>query len=143
MDVLDRLMAKVETSPSGCWEWRAAMFANGYGQFRHKGQNVKAHRIAYELLVGLIPEGLTIDHLCSNKRCVNPDHLEPVTQLENTRRATARKTECASGHPWVEENIYTDRRGWNRCLVCHRDRSREDARRRRAEKAVSCGVSPV
>ena len=64
----------------GCWEWRGAGSANGYGSFRVGSRNLCAHRVSYELLVGPIPAGLQIDHVCPNRRCVNPDHLEPVSR---------------------------------------------------------------
>lgn len=73
---------------TGCWEWVAGT-SWGYGQFSLQGGNIQAHRYAYELLVGPIPEGLDIDHLCMCRRCVNPAHLEPVTRGENNVRGTA------------------------------------------------------
>lgn len=84
----ERFWLKVEmgTAPSGCWLWTGST-ANGYGQARVGGKTVRAHRASYELLVGPIPEGLTLDHLCHVKNCVRPEHLEPVTAAENTRRA--------------------------------------------------------
>jgi hypothetical protein len=70
-----------------CWLWVGAIGSSGYGRLKVAGRDVGAHRFAFELLVGPIPEGLTIDHLCRNRPCVKPDHLEPVTLAENTRRA--------------------------------------------------------
>lgn len=84
-----RFWQKVEKSADGCWLWAGTILPSGYGQFRVGLGRARAHRFAYELLVGEIPEGLTIDHLCRNIRCVNPDHLEPVTAAENVRRAVA------------------------------------------------------
>lgn len=84
----ERFWEKVDTSagPLGCWPWTASGSRDGYGQFSADGRGVRAHRFAYELLVGPIPEGLQLDHLCRNPGCVNPAHLEPVTGWENTMR---------------------------------------------------------
>jgi hypothetical protein len=93
----------------GCWLWTGRIGqTGGYGQFGAKGRY--SHRISYELFRGKIPDGLTLDHLCRVRRCVNPFHLEPVTGLENTKRGfgngmlNARKTECKNGHPFDQEN---------------------------------------
>lgn len=72
-----------------CWEWYGAICDGGYGRY-HTGKNWKAHRFSYEYLVGPIPPGLALDHLCHNKRCVRPDHLEPVTTKDNNRRYRAK-----------------------------------------------------
>lgn len=92
--VLDRFWAKVSEGES-CWQWTAATNGRGYGRFSHgpmRGQTHElAHRFAYEALVGPIPVGLTVDHLCENKRCVNPAHMELVTRAENTRRRHERE----------------------------------------------------
>lgn len=90
---VERLMAKVQRSEGGCWLWTGSITRAGYGRIRgadaHDGRTVLAHRLAYELLVGPIPQGLHLDHLCRVRRCVNPEHLEPVTLAENNRRAAA------------------------------------------------------
>lgn len=88
----ERFWSKVDRDggPDCCWPWLAAR-ANGYGKFYVDGRMVRAHRFAYELLVGPIPEGLVLDHLCAVTFCVNPAHLEPVTQRENARRGDAGK----------------------------------------------------
>lgn len=97
---LSRFWAKVDTS-GGCWLWEAATQNRGYGQFsvgtRLTQKQLLAHRVSYELLVAPIPDGLTIDHLCLVKRCVNPEHMEVVTRAENTRRGHV-KSECIRGH---------------------------------------------
>ena len=116
-----------------CWMWTAWTTPAGYGQFGLDYKKVGAHRVAYELLVGPIPEGLYIDHLCRNPSCVNPSHLEPVTPGENVRRGDGtrghRKTHCKHGHEFTIANSYIDSYGhWN-CRTC----SREKMRRRRAE----------
>lgn len=114
---------------SGCWLWRGNLGASGYGRFKFVGGEAKAHRVSYELSVGPIPEGLVLDHLCRNTWCVNPRHLEPVTNRENTLRGigapavNARKTHCNEGHPLSGDNlrIYVDSYGEHRrCLKCKR-----------------------
>lgn len=121
-----------EPTESGCHEWRGALSKYGYGP----------HRAAYIRAKGSIPEGLQLDHLCRNRRCVNPEHLEPVTKAENLRRARAAKTMCKRGHPWTPENIHAPRRGNRECLTCLKDRERRkyDPRRLHATwPPVACG----
>lgn len=105
---------------TGCWEWERAK-VQGYGYYRPPDGpvNVRAHRYMYELLVGPIPEGLTLDHLCRVRSCVNPAHLEPVTSGENTRRATAIQTHCLRGHPLSGDNLYV-RANRRHCRACRR-----------------------
>ncbi len=101
--------AKCNTNEQGCWLW-PGWLCHGYGEVSIKGRKQRAHRWAYELLVGPIPTGLHIDHLCRNRACVNPAHLEPVTNFENTLRGqhpigvAKRRETCINGHPWTEEN---------------------------------------
>ena len=90
--------------PDECWEWQGSTnFPGGYGVIWVNGRREVTHRVSYELQVGPIPDSLTIDHLCFNKRCVNPAHLEPVTFQENCKRAgfKYRKVTCTKGHPPV------------------------------------------
>lgn len=119
--------------PDGCWPWHGGKTSRGYGQIRPEGKRgpqVYAHRLSYEFYVGPIPDGLQLDHGCRNPPCVNPDHLEPVTNRENTLRGLKGrlKQACAQGHPWVPENWYlqTHRSGRvaRSCLICRTERSR-------------------
>lgn len=132
----DRFWQKVkENSETGCWEWQGAL-SNGYGAIGHgtrdKHTMYQAHRWAYEYVVAKIPEGLQIDHLCRNRRCVNPAHLEPVTIRENLRRGNgwaglhARKTHCPAGHPLEGDNLSQHhlKHGQRKCLACHAARQR-------------------
>lgn len=121
-----RFESKVERTDT-CWLWLGATNSRGYGCWGVEGVSQLAHRVAYELLVGPIPEGLTIDHLCFNKVCVNPAHMEPVTREENSRRKerVIRPTHCPQGHELTDDNLYvknrSDGHGINRyCKTCKR-----------------------
>ena len=107
---------------TGCWQWNGDVDSRGYGRVRRRYKtpmpSIIAHRLSYILFVGPIPSGLTIDHLCRNRLCVNPAHLEPVTRGENVLRGVglsamnARKTTCHRGHTLVRES------GARRCRTC-------------------------
>ena len=123
MPIADRIRSSSSVDPAtGCWVWNKYKNKEGYGQigFRSGGKNQvhPAHRISYTYLVGPIPPGLQIDHLCRNKSCVNPEHLEPVTQQENIRRRPLSgpqgRTDCPYGHA----NQVFDKRGLRRCKTC-------------------------
>jgi hypothetical protein len=126
----DRFAAKViAAGPDDCWLWQGARMTAGYGTINRGGRGggmVGAHRVAYELTYGPIPEGLDIDHLCRNRLCCNPAHLEPVTRAENIRRGMGRSAvavrtgRCARGHALEGGNIYVDKHGKRSCKACRR-----------------------
>ena len=109
MAARERFMSHVRIADDGCWQWTGWCDSRGYAKTTAVGRKGKdwAHRVAYQLFVGPIPDGLTIDHLCRNTSCVNPDHLEPVTRRENIRRAKPERTVCRHGHSLAD--AYTDR----------------------------------
>lgn len=121
-----RFMAKVAKRSDGCWQWTSFVRPDGYPMFRFGQRAIRAHRFAYELLVGPIPEGMQLDHLCRNRACVNPTHREPVTHRENIMRGlaptaqNARKTHCKRGHPLEGDNVYRSPRGHRTCRTCKR-----------------------
>lgn len=144
----ERFWVKVDTSGpvpeyaphlGPCWLWTACQNGSGYGSFTSPGYRV-AHRFSYELLVGPVPDGLNLDHLCRVRHCVNPTHLEAVTPQVNVLRGAglcaenARKTHCVKGHEFTPENIYRKAEGGRECLRCKRDLCREYARRRKARE---------
>jgi hypothetical protein len=122
--------------------WTGAKSKNGYGHFRTSGDKLHyAHRFAYELLIGPIPEGLQLDHLCRNRACVRPEHLEPVTHVENIRRSDlqaararwlATITHCPQRHPYDEANTRMSR-GARVCKECGRIKERERYWRRKGK----------
>ncbi len=123
---------------SGCWLWLGKVADTGYGKASLAGREVYAHRLFYETHVGPILPGLTLDHLCRVRLCVNPAHMEPVTRAQNVLRGdglaarNARKTHCKRGHPLDQANTYVARTGWRKCRACLREWQRAFRRRRSA-----------
>lgn len=122
----DRLLSKAIINwQTGCWEWSGLKMPSGYGQISENGIHRIAHRVAYELIEGPIPDGLQLDHLCRVRHCMNPAHLEPVTPRVNVLRSTsfsaanAVKTHCPAGHEYTPENTYQRRdRNGRLCRPC-------------------------
>lgn len=131
----ETFFSRVTEAPTGCWLWNRAM-DNGYGQFSDNRKMWLAHRWSYEFLRVEIPAGLVLDHTCETPLCVNPWHLEPVTQKVNVLRghgltaSKAAQTSCIHGHPFDEANTYVDKRGHRSCQTCRRETSRRHQSRR-------------
>ena len=158
MTLAERFWAKVDKTGEGqgCWTWTAACTTGGYGQFNlGGGRKAYVHRLAYEWLVGAIPDGLVIDHLCRNRLCCNPAHLEPVVQRTNVERgravlhvdrwqdASATKkrglTHCKYGHPFDEANTIQRKAGRRGCRACQTAYQRELRASRRGPSAAAAG----
>lgn len=137
-----RFWERVSPEPmSGCWIWDGSATAAGYGTLHANGRPRSAHRVAYEMYRGRIPDGLELDHKCRNTFCVNPDHLDAVPHAVNVRRghagrATGRlqraKTHCPGGHEYNARNTHIRANGERECSECTRIRAREYQRRKRA-----------
>lgn len=112
---------------SPCWLWTGSVNrVTGYAQTHRDGRTIAAHRASWEKRFGPIPAGLTLDHLCRQRSCINPEHLEPVSQRENTARGTGfiarqmQQTHCRNGHPLSGDNLYRAPRGDRQCRICRR-----------------------
>lgn len=123
--LLRRIMQRTDMSDD-CWLWTGAPDKDGYGRVQVDRRTCRVHRVVYEMFFGAIPDGLVIDHLCRVRNCVNPNHLEPVTDRENLLRgetfnaANAAKETCIHGHPFDEANTHICPRGFRRCRACRR-----------------------
>lgn len=127
-----RFIAAIEIADSGCWNWTRGLNGNGYPSLYcgAAGGTVGGHRLAYEYWVGLIPAKFVVDHLCRNRRCVNPDHLEAVPHRTNIKRglgpvaANLNKFRCKYGHWFLGDNTYIEpKTGYRQCRICRSKRN--------------------
>ena len=150
--LIARFWSRVDRQgPNDCWPWMGALLWSGYGRVAHAGPGgyYRAHRVAYWLLVGEIPECLVIDHLCRNRLCCNPAHMEPVTIGENVRRGDLfdvgayqrAKTHCIHGHAFSAENTHIGKTGKRRCRECSRLRDRGKTRMKHYAEEVGADQS--
>lgn len=144
----EHFWSKVKVNPdTGCWEWTASQLADGYGQWHpgpawRKSDSISAHKIAYENLVGPVPEGLQLDHyVCHVRHCVNPSHLEPVPSQVNVLRSTvanANRAVCRSGkHDLTLPGAIRKTANEEQCQGCYEDRYRRSNQRRRALRTAA------
>lgn len=139
---IEQVIKYTVTLPTDCWSWVGPKRAGGYGRIKLDGKkDVLAHRWVYELLRGPIPRGLVIDHLCRNRTCVNPQHMEPVTARENTKRGDVgwRRyvVQCIRGHPLEGDNLFIAKSGKRSCRSCRRAAKRKWVAKMRAVGAPS------
>ena len=147
---VSRFWSRVDRTTGDCWIWTGSKTSAGYGNLAIQQRWHYAHRLSYELVIGPIPEGLVIDHLCRVRHCVNPDHLEPVTNRVNIARGMAPyglRTTCRRGHDITSEaNVYVQPDGGRRCRLCALEDYRASAEKRNARKrnnhkeCPECGV---
>jgi hypothetical protein len=110
-----------------CWLFAGKLTPKGYARV----QNTLVHRAMYETIVGVIPAGLVIDHLCRIRHCLNPDHMEPVTSRVNTQRGSNVRTHCKHGHEFTPENSIYHKRGGRNCRICNNLRHKKYRQRRK------------
>lgn len=120
---VERLRAKSTTNEKGCWLIHTSLDKDGYHVASYRGKAVRAHKKMFLILNGEIPAGMVIDHMCRNRNCCNPEHLEAVTSGENSRRGLTgsknkNKTHCPQGHPYSEKNTALDSKGHRHCKIC-------------------------
>jgi hypothetical protein len=138
--VVKRVLSRLVIDPtSGCLNWTASTQSGGYGQTMVNRRNYYTHRLMYRWFVGPIPAGHQLDHLCRNRRCAAPAHLEPVSHRENALRSplvTGLRAKCRKGHPLDASNLWVEASGTRRCLICY-TATQKRARDRRQAAAVA------
>lgn len=150
-DPMEALWPRIMAEPNtGCWLWIGTTDKLGYGRLWWEGRPSLAHRVVYNAAKAPIPNGLSLDHLCRNPTCVNPDHLEPVTHKVNVLRGEGfgaknkRKMHCDNGHPFTEVNTIerTDGSGWRACRTCRNAANAAYHQRKIAAQGIKSNADP-
>jgi HNH endonuclease len=144
---ISRFINHIVRGENGCWIWTGALKDNGYGAFGGEYKNGYSHIFSYEYFNGVIAEDLEIDHLCRNRACCNPKHLEAVTHQENMLRSpiafsgiNGNKTHCHKGHEFTDKNTWWERSKGRHCKRCHADREQIRRDRKRANSRFICEI---
>lgn len=139
----EEMVKRIIKLDNGCWRYPNKLRPDGYVQHIRSGKVCLAHRTIYTILKGTIPDGLDLDHLCRNRYCCNPSHLEPVTRIENVRRGNAGKikretTHCPSGHPYDDKNTCLDKYGYRMCKTCRYNSHKKWLSRKKTNQLRQC-----
>lgn len=132
---MDRLEDRI-TKNGECWIWTASKSGEGYGIHYVNNKGYSAHRAVYESLVGEIPEGHQLHHICQNKLCVNPDHLMPMTHQQHRAAHREEATHCPHGHEYTDTNTFYSSEGYRKCRLCHNQKTRDYMRRKRLDNKI-------
>ena len=140
---IKRVLSRITVNNQGCWEWKSPLHDGGYATMSVDDKSQYIHRLIYEYYHGQIQSDLQIDHLCRNRKCVNPIHLELVTQKENIMRGkgvgvlNSLKTQCPKGHPYTKENLIMYKDGSKKCRICHNERQKQYQRKLKEENYLA------
>ena len=124
---------------NGCWDWQGYVDKTGYAGFLVNHKRLLVHRFSYEIFNGHIPNGITVDHICKNRKCVNPWHLDLTTRFENVQRGAnkiaqnAGKLNCPQGHSYSGENLYVTKKGFRQCKTCQKIRYRKNQSKKESQ----------